>query len=694
MKRLPWYIRRVGMMGIPEIGYRARTLFLDLVASKAGPDRPSDRACRDPWGPASEPGAGRPRFYFGKDRIALARSRLPEECSRIVQSAEEICRHRFSVFDLERICLGARIDWHYNVKDKKRIPKRPAFLLDYRNTALTGDIKYVWEINRHQHLVPLALALCLTGEKRFGQEVIDQLTHWDGENPAGVGINWTSSLEAALRLISWSWAFCLLKMGGMAPPLSLYRAMARHCAFVHSHFSLYSSRGNHLVGEAAGLSIASLLFAAEPYRSRWLRDAARILIREIHGQVYPDGVHMELSTGYHLFATELFLLPALLARCNSGDPCVVQFPRPYWERLERMLLFLHEVTDSAGLLPQIGDDDAGHCLALDVSPGRTASSLLAVGAVLFDRPEWMIVEPMRDMKGLLLLGTEATERPGGPSPSPTGRACASSEWGSAAFPHAGYYIIRTRSTPRPAVFLLFDCGPLGLEPLAGHAHADTLSFLLGIDGHPIFVDPGTYTYRTGDGLRDYFRSTSSHNTIRIDGKDLAGSGGTFLWVRKARGRLVAWRPGEEGEERATVEGSHDGYRFLKDPVLHCRRITVRKDPPAVTIEDELEARDTHRLEAFFHLDPRCEVARDHGGFLITRGDTPPLLFVPDQRWEVELVKGSRHPPLGWHSPRYGILEPAYTIVGTHTFSGTHTYRTQILVQDAPDRPIGSGGGPL
>lgn len=688
MKRLPWYIRRVGMMDLAEIGYRTRTLLLDLVVSVAPPRRPSDFACRDPWGPAADPGTERPRFYFGRDRLGLARSRMPEECSRIVQAAEEICRHRFSVFDLERVCLGPRIDWHYNVKDKKRIPKRPAFLLDYRNTALAGDIKYVWEINRHQHLVPLALALCLTGEERFGQEVIDQLTHWDRENPAGVGINWTSSLEAALRLISWSWAFCLLKLGGMDPPLSLYRAMARHCAFVHSHFSLYSSRGNHLVGEAAGLCIASLLFAQEPYRSRWLHDAARILVREINGQVYPDGVHMELSTGYHLFATELFLLPALLARRNTDDTAVVQFPRPYWDRLERMLLFVHELRDSAGRLPQIGDDDAGHCLALDASPGRTASSLLAVGAVLFGRPEWVAPEPMCDMKSFLLVGAQATDRFGDCPPALTGRGCSCPERGSAAFPHAGYYIIRTRSTPKPAISLLFDCGPLGMEPLAGHAHADTLSFLLSIDGRPVFVDPGTYTYRTGDGLRDYFRSTSSHNTIRIDGRDLASSGGTFLWVRKPRGRVLKWRPGEES---ATVEGSHDGYRSLKDPVLHCRRITVRRDPPAVTIEDDLEAEGTHRLEAFFHLDPCCEVARDGEGLLITRGDTSPLFLVPDPRWEVKLIKGSRHPPLGWHSPRYGILEPAYTIVGMHTFSGTHTYRTHILVQESSSRPLCSRG---
>ena len=73
-----------------------------------------------------------------------------------------------------------------------------------------GDPKVIHELNRHQHLVALAKAYFLTGDERYSREAIAQMESWIDQNPPSVGINWQSSLEIAIRSISWIWAIFLL----------------------------------------------------------------------------------------------------------------------------------------------------------------------------------------------------------------------------------------------------------------------------------------------------------------------------------------------------------------------------------------------------------------------------------------------------------------------------------------------------
>ena len=40
-------------------------------------------------------------------------------------------------------------------------------LLDYRDPDLVGDIKYLWEPNRHLHLVTLAQGYALSGKRAY-----------------------------------------------------------------------------------------------------------------------------------------------------------------------------------------------------------------------------------------------------------------------------------------------------------------------------------------------------------------------------------------------------------------------------------------------------------------------------------------------------------------------------------------------
>jgi len=660
MQSLAWYLNRLRCMSAREVFHRGGLRLRDVLESRRPPRRLA-AACAPP--------AAAVRFHLDRADLDALRPHLEAAVPRLRARAEALCQHRFSFLGLQDACLGTPLNWHRDPVHGVQAPRKPSYRLDYRNVAESGEVKYTWELSRHQHLPLLALASLLTGEGRYAEEAQGQLLHWIRENPYRVGINWTSALEAALRLISWSWVFFLLRAQGRELPAPFFRSLGEHCGYVHRNFSLYSSRGNHLVGEAAGLFTAALLFAREPFRSRWTGDAFRILTSTIRELVYPDGANVELSTAYHRFAAELFLLPALAGRMNG-----FAFPPSYWARLEAMLCFVHEMRDGAGWQPDLGDNDGGRCLVLDDDPRcDDVRSLLATGGVLFGRPEFLDPARTPDTRTLLLLGPAAREgferlREQGARSAPGPRGCR-------AFPDAGYYILRSGGPPAGEVFLLFDAGPMGMEPMAGHGHADTLSFVLSVGGQPFFVDPGTYTYRNGDPWRSYFRGTAAHNAVRIDGQDLSVAGGSFLWVRRARCHGVVWNgSGPVPSVRAT----HDGYRRLDDPVSHTREVRLDPERGEIRLCDEVEASGEHRVEIFFHLHPACTV-RKEGDTHWIRAGTARVGLRLDPRFADRTVRGQTDPILGWHSPVYGQKEPLCSIMGSDTSHGGAVYRTRILL---------------
>ena len=58
---------------------------------------------------------------------------------------------------------------------------------------------------------PAGTGILADYDSRYAQQTADLVDHWSHANPYGRGINWSSSLEVAYRVISWTWAFVLLR---------------------------------------------------------------------------------------------------------------------------------------------------------------------------------------------------------------------------------------------------------------------------------------------------------------------------------------------------------------------------------------------------------------------------------------------------------------------------------------------------
>ena len=593
-----------------------------------------------------------------------------------VDAAERIAHGRIDVLALGGVDLGSPPRWNRDPKTGIEAPLAFGKTLDYRDPDLVGDIKYLWEPNRHLHLVTLAQAYALTRKKAYLEAIEEHLESWFLACPYAMGPNWTSSLEVALRLISWATAWQLI--GGFKspffeekePPAFVNRwleSVYRHATFVRGWFSLHSSANNHLIGEAAGLFVAALTWPCWPAAREWRDAAKRILEQEALRQNAPDGVNREQALWYQQFVLDL-LVTCLLAGKANGQ----WFSADYESRVEAMMDFIASLMDAGGNVPMIGDADDG--LATRLAPGACPfRSLLGLGAVLFKRGDFKLKAGRLDDRARWLLGEAAdagfaaldAERTRLPP-----RQC---------FPEGGYLVLGCDFDTPAELRMVADAGALGYRSIAAHGHADALSVTLSVGGREFLIDPGTYAYHTQERWRQYFRGTAAHNTVRIDGVDQSVQAGNFMWLRHARAGCSLWL---STPDKDSFEGWHDGYLRLEDPVKHRRLVQLDKRARRILVEDVLEMEDEHEVELFFHCAEACRFDVLECGYVLERDGVAVRLLLP-AGGAARVERGALSPICGWVSRAFDRREPTSTIVWYARLAGRSVLRSGIEVSGIP-----------
>jgi len=579
--------------------------------------------------------------------------------------SQDITDHRLSFFSLNNKWLGEKIDWHLDYKNNQTAPLSYSKSINYRDFDKLGDIKYIWEINRHLHLVSPAKAYYLTGKQDYKNGVISQINSWMAANPYRRGVNWSSSLELGIRLISWSWVYFFIKELDKDFKQKWLGCIHKHCNFISKNYSRYSSANNHLIGEAAGLFIASIVWPFEKESKMWRDKSYKILVEEIEKQNFEDGVNKEQAIAYQQFVLDFFLLAGLLGEKNG-----IAFPRKYWHRIERMMEYVASLMDVQGNVPNIGDADDGYAVTLsDEECFNPYRSLLATGAALFKRGDFKRKARRFDDKSLWLLGMEGYEQ----FNSLKEEKCIPIK----DFDQGGYFIFSTFEDTEDEIKGIVDCGPLGYLSLAAHGHSDALSFILSTGGKKFLIDPGTYAYHTQIEWRDYFKGTSAHNTIRIDGVNQSVSGGNFMWLKKARVKLLLR---ESNEDYDLVMGEHDGYSRLRDPVMHRRDIFFDKKNFSFKIIDKINAREKHVIEQFFHFYKDCQITKIQDNEWEIRNGGKVIQVKVDNKLCTEIVSGSVKPILGWQSERFDVKEATNTMVNRVEWDGACEFVTLITIK--------------
>jgi uncharacterized heparinase superfamily protein len=304
--------------------------------------------------------------------------------------------------------------------------------------------------------------------------------------------------------------------------------------------------GNHLFANAKALVFAGMFFDGAEARL-WLDKGLAIVARELEEQILGDGGHFERSPMYHAI-----FLEDLLDLVNLSLAYGHEVPASWIGRIDRMRHWLAAMVHPDGEIAFFND------AALGIAPTR---SQLEAYATRLGLPEAGEVKErivyLRDSGYLRLASGQAV--------------------------------------------LLADLAPVGPDYLPGHAHADTLSFELSLDGLRVLVNSGTSVYSAGPE-RDRQRGTASHNTVVVDGENSSEVWAGFRVGRRARILHVAVDDGP----LATARAAHNGYRHLGGHPIHSRE--WRLDQRELVVTDRVEGAGKHQVEIVFHLHPEIAVS--------------------------------------------------------------------------------------
>ena len=405
---------------------------------------------------------------------------------------------------------------------------------------------------------------------------------WIDENPFGKGTGW-EPYPTSLRIINWiKWHwFC----GGLSEKakLSLWNQV-RWLA----NRPEYHLLGNHLFINAKTLLFASAFFRLDS-NSKYFRESISILKNELEEQFLSDGAHFELSPMYHSLAMEDLLdLISISNKLPNNFPSNGILKKYYkgMKWLETMIYNNGELShfnDCAnGIAPKYSDLE-GYASKLGITKERLSNNRLYVHK------------------------------------------------------ESGFVVYKDEKS-----HLIADFGNIGPNYLPGHAHADTLSFELAVNGERIVVNSGTSVYGFSvDRLLQ--RGTGAHSTIQINMENSSEVWSGFRVARRAVPFNIQINSNTKSDNEISFQASHNGYLRLKNKAIHTRKFTFSSN--TWNIEDEISGYG-NKVVSRFYLHPEIEVRKSEKGMTLSKNHIDLVDFIYDRKLDLQLIDTFYHDQFG------------------------------------------------
>ena len=572
------------------------------------------------------------------------------------------------------------IDWQLDFSSGYRWDSKIWYKhLNYGN--ITGvEVKIPWEIGRLQHLIVLIYGIILLKHENdenlmnlYFTEYKNIILDFIASNPPGFGIQWKTTMDVSIRLVSLLFSYDMAKNTGLKfnDDFNNIFFISIHDHLLHIVKNLeYSSgmRGNHYLFDLAGLLFASSYLPESDETNYLLAFSINEIQNEINYQFNPDGSNFEASTCYHFYTSEMLFVCLYMIQSlppekikfmnnlkNTKNPfgkylkiknkCSgitfknneLSFSESFKEQIHYIAQFCFDLVDTEGEIPQIGDNDSGRFIKFNPMDFFKSFSLyqcpvLALYGFIsnddnfllkFDNLNYnfeilnsILKKPSDDNKSFLPVDNPQLD-------TNNNILLIKKE-------NFGVYIYKSE-----VYRITVRCGDIGQKGKGGHAHNDELSITLDYSYLPFLVDPGTFCYTSYPDLRNLYRSSACHNTLSVTGMEQnlffnEKTDDLFWLFNKSKPKIIQ-------AEETIFYSQHFGFGKP-----HNRKIKFSEDK--IEIFDECDVNADKFINLHLHPKVQIEEIKEYSV----------ILAYNNKRIEIEWDNGELKIEHYFYSPGYGI----------------------------------------
>lgn len=391
------------------------------------------------------------------------------------------------------------------IKYSDILPKMGCNKEFWRNVKISkyNDIKVIWEYNRLQFLLPIAVNLYKTHDYKYKKLIVDILDSWDNNNQFEYSINWYSNLEIAIRAINISLMLLLINDHDLNNRyMDLLYLHAKHI-YYEINFSDKCIPNNHVIGEATALIMLSKIIDCKESK-KWYNCAEKIL-KKYHKIIDEYGVSEENSFSYQFFVTKMYILSLCFVESDETYNIILNL-------IKRSLSFQKYTIVNEKEIFNYGDNDGGFLYAF-VSDYNIVNDIDRYWNLFyndncvydFEISFYKYIYKIFQKRKFIIYNDNINNE---------------------YFLSNNIFIYKSKR-----VSLCFNA-----KKIKGHAHNDSLAVILSIDGREILCDAGTYSYNLSRKDRNYYRGRNAHSTIIVENNAIPIE--TFRWLNYEESGLL------------------------------------------------------------------------------------------------------------------------------------------------------------
>lgn len=401
------------------------------------------------------------------------------------------------------------------------------------------DVKIVWEYNRLQFLLPIAMNYVMTKNDEDKNKIIEILDFWKEKNIYEYTVNWNSNLEVAIRAINIALTLVIMQSEDLNKKYS--KLLYLHAKHIYSemNFSNICIPNNHVIGEATALLMLSRILDVKE-KKKWENRATNIL-RKYIDIIDEDGISKENSFSYQYFVTKMYILNL----CFVEDKKLFE---KFSHKVVKSLKFLKWTIINQEQIFNYGDNDNGFVysiyrkfnIAKDI---QEYYNLFLNNEINQETELYKQIFNKFNSKNKLQKEKKDEEK--------------------------DFILTKNIFIYKWNDNILF----FNAKNIDGHAHNDSLAINLVKNAEEVLLDAGTYSYNKSKEERKIFRGREAHNTIQLE--DNAEQIGSFRWINKNRSYISFFK---EDEDKIEIEGVIEK--------LASRRIIIDKKKNEIKIFDK------------------------------------------------------------------------------------------------------------